>query len=102
MAIDTGIHALGWTRDQALGYLHSQLPIDAAGATLAVDRIIALPERRCMRHGLADHPGPARGRRAELGGAFRPARVSLGAAERRRHALDLLDAKVNRWLKSSQ
>jgi uncharacterized protein (DUF885 family) len=103
MAIDTGIHALGWTRDQALGYLHSQLPIDAAGATLAVDRIIALPgEALACAMGWRTIQGLREGAEQSLGArfdlrAFHSALLNDGAMP-----LDLLDAKVNRWLKSSQ
>ena len=43
LVIDPGVHAQGWSRQQAIEYLHVQIPMDDAAAAEAVDRIIALP-----------------------------------------------------------
>jgi uncharacterized protein (DUF885 family) len=43
LVIDTGLHAQGWTRQQAVDYLRTQAPIDDAAAGNVVDRAIAFP-----------------------------------------------------------
>jgi uncharacterized protein (DUF885 family) len=101
MVIDTGIHALGWSRDQALGYLRTQLPIDDAGAKEAVDRIIALPGEalacamgaRTIK-GLRERAEQSLGTSFELR-AFHSELLNDGAMP-----LDILDDRLNRWLKS--
>ncbi len=43
LVVDTGLHGLGWSREQALDYLRAQVPMSAEAADEAVDRMIALP-----------------------------------------------------------
>ena len=43
LVVDTGLHAKGWTREQAVDYLRAQLGAEAAEATIMVDRYAALP-----------------------------------------------------------
>ncbi len=101
MVVDTGIHALGWSRDQALDYLRAQLPVDDAGAKSAVDRTIALPGEalacamgaRAIR-GLRERAEQSRGSSFDLR-AFHSELLNDGAMP-----LDMLDDKLNRWLKS--
>jgi uncharacterized protein (DUF885 family) len=101
MVVDTGIHALGWSRDQALAYLHAQLPIDDAGARNAVDRIIALPAEALacalgarILHGLRERAEQVSGAAFDLRD-FHSELLGEGAMP-----LDILEARVNRWLKS--
>ncbi|HEY3850870.1 MAG TPA: DUF885 family protein [Steroidobacteraceae bacterium] len=98
MVIDTGIHALGWSREQALGYLRAQLPIDEAGLRNAVDRAIALPgeDLACavggrMFQGLRERAEQRLGARFDVR-AFHLELLNDGAMP-----LDILESKVNRW-----
>jgi uncharacterized protein (DUF885 family) len=101
MVIDTGIHALGWSRDQALGYLRTQLPIDAAGATNAVDRIIALPgEATACAMGARTIQGLRERAEQSLGARFDPRAFHSELLNDGAMPLDFLDAKLTRWLKS--
>jgi uncharacterized protein (DUF885 family) len=101
MAVDTGIHALGWSRDQALDYMRGQVPIDEAGAKDAVDRAIALPGEalacamgaRTIRS-LREHAEQSLGARFELR-AFHSQLLNDGAMP-----LDILESQLNRWLTS--
>jgi uncharacterized protein (DUF885 family) len=101
MVVDTGIHALGWSRDQALEYMRSQLPIDEAGVKNAVDRIVASPGEalacavgaRTIR-GLREHAEQSLGARFELR-AFHSELLNDGAMP-----LDMLESKLNRRLNS--
>lgn len=99
MVIDTGIHALGWSRDQALGYLRAQLPIDEAGLRNAVDRAIALPGEAlaCAMggrtfQGLHERAQQSLGARFDVR-AFHSELLNDGAMP-----LDILESRMNRWL----
>jgi uncharacterized protein (DUF885 family) len=99
LVVDTGLNAQGWTRRQALAYLHAQMPIDDLDAGTTIDRYLA-------------EPGEVLGYQI---GALRilamraKAQQALGARfdVRAFHAeilrdgsmpLDLLEAKVDRWV----
>lgn len=43
LVVDTGMHAMGWTREQALEYLLSACPIARIDAEAEIDRYIAYP-----------------------------------------------------------
>lgn len=43
LVVDTGIHALGWSRDQAISYLTEQSGMSEKEATVEIDRYIVWP-----------------------------------------------------------
>ncbi len=43
LVVDTGLHALGWSRSQALDYVLENVPLNAAELTSEIDRYIAMP-----------------------------------------------------------
>jgi uncharacterized protein (DUF885 family) len=47
LVVDTGIHALGWTRDQSIEYLMTNAPVSLGQATNEVDRYIGMPGQAC-------------------------------------------------------
>lgn len=47
LVVDTGLHALGWTRDQAIEYLLTNAPVSLGQATNEVDRYIGMPGQAC-------------------------------------------------------
>lgn len=99
--VDVGIHARGWSRQQAIGYLGDHLPIDATAAALAVDRCIAQPAAV-----LASSLGAARIRalrtraQARLGAQFDVrafhAQILAGGAM----PLDVLEESMDAWIRS--
>jgi uncharacterized protein (DUF885 family) len=99
LVIDTGLHAQGWTRQQAVEYLHAQVPIDEAGAEEVVDRAIAQPA-----HALACTVGYLK-----IQGLRMLAQQTLGARFDLRDfhtevikdgamPLDALEAKIKSWM----
>jgi uncharacterized protein (DUF885 family) len=47
LVVDTGIHALGWTRHQGIEYLLANAPVSLGQATNEVDRYIGMPGQAC-------------------------------------------------------
>lgn len=43
LVVDTGIHALGWTRQQAIDYVMAHSPMDEGHVAAEIDRYISLP-----------------------------------------------------------
>jgi uncharacterized protein (DUF885 family) len=43
LVVDTGIHALGWTRQQALDLFIDHVPLDPAEVAVEIDRYIGMP-----------------------------------------------------------
>jgi uncharacterized protein (DUF885 family) len=43
LVVDTGLHAMGWTREQAADYLRAQLAADAPEVNLMIDRFASQP-----------------------------------------------------------
>ena len=99
LVVDTGVHGLGWSREQALDYLRSQVPTSEEAANEAIDRIIALPAEALdcgmgMRvfRGLRAHAQQVLGARFDLRD-FHAELIDDGAMP-----LDILESKIKRWL----
>jgi uncharacterized protein (DUF885 family) len=43
LVVDTGLHAFGWTRDQAIDYMVSNTGMTRGNVTAEVDRYLVLP-----------------------------------------------------------
>jgi uncharacterized protein (DUF885 family) len=99
LVVDTGVHGLGWTREQALDYLRAQVPMSEEAANAAVDRVIALPAEaldcgmgaRTFR-GLRAHAEQVLGPRFDLRD-FHSELIDDGAMP-----LDILESAANLWL----
>lgn len=71
LVVDTGLHSLKWTRDQAIDFLVNQNGTDRASATSEVDRYCAWPGQACgykMGHNAINHQRQRA--RAALGAKF--------------------------------
>lgn len=99
LVIDTGLHSQGWTRQQALDYLHAQMPIDDSAADAAVDRDIALPGE-ALACGIGELKLQALRARAQqaLGARFDIRAFHSAVLEDGAMPLDILEAKINRWI----
>jgi uncharacterized protein (DUF885 family) len=99
LVIDTGLHSLGWTREQALDYLRAQVPMDEAAARNAVDRSLALPGE-ALACGAGLHRIQSLRARTEqvLGTRFDVRAFHSELLDDGAMPLDMLEAKVNVWL----
>jgi len=101
LVVDTGLHAKGWTRDQAVAYLQAQMAADEAEANLWVDRFVALPG-----DALACKIGELkiralRSRAAEaLGARFDVREFHSQILDDGAMPLDILEAKVLFWMEA--
>lgn len=43
LVVDTGLHAMGWTRQQAIDFMVEHMPVDTETITVEVDRYIGMP-----------------------------------------------------------
>ena len=99
LVVDTGIHAMNWTRAQAAGYLRAQLSAEEADADSMADRIVASPGS-----GLACKMGELkiqalRSRAVEmLGPRFDIREFHSEILKDGAMPLDILEAKVNLWM----
>jgi uncharacterized protein (DUF885 family) len=99
LVVDTGVHGLGWSREQALDYLRAQVPTSEEAANETIDRIIALPAEaldcgmglRVFR-GLRAHAQQVLGARFDLRD-FHAELIDDGAMP-----LDMVESAANLWL----
>ena len=99
LVVDTGVHALGWSREQALDYLRAQVPTSEEAANETLDRMIALPAEaldcgmgeRAFR-GLRAHAQQVLGAHFDLRD-FHAELIDDGAMP-----LDILESAANLWL----
>ena len=99
LVIDTGIHAMGWTREQAQTFLASNTALSLHEITTEVDRYISWPAQ-ALSYKLGEYTIWQLRRRAEatLGPefdvrAFHDFILALGSVP-----LDVLSDEVNRWI----
>jgi uncharacterized protein (DUF885 family) len=101
--VDTGIHDMGWSRDQVVDYMRKSHAIDEPTIQAETDRYISGPGQACsyklgqlkileLRERAKQELGP----RFDLK-AFHDEILSGGALP-----LDILDARVTRWIKAHQ
>ncbi len=99
LVVDTGIHAKGWTREQAIAYFKDNVPQDEVTAVQEVERYIAVPGQalsckigelnlRELRARAENALGPTFDLRA-----FHNEVLSHGSVP-----LDVLESAVNRWI----
>ena len=80
LVVDTGIHAKGWTREQAIQYMLDNSGMSRTEVVAEVERYIAIPgQALAYKIGAADHPAAARRGRA---GARRAASTCANSTPR--------------------
>ncbi|HWJ34956.1 MAG TPA: DUF885 domain-containing protein [Steroidobacteraceae bacterium] len=99
LVIDTGLHAQGWTRQQALEYLHAQVPGDDAAAEEVVDRAVALPaDALACTVGFLKIQGLRSLAQQTLGARFDLRDFHTEVIKDGAIPLDALDAKIRQWV----
>ena len=103
LVVDTGIHDMGWSRDQVVEYMRNSHAIDEPTIQAETDRYISGPGQACSyKLGQLKILELRERAKTELGPkfdlkTFHDEILSGGAL-----SLDVLDARVNRWIKAQQ
>lgn len=103
LVVDTGIHAKGWTREQAIEYAMKNSSVGQTRATAEVERFIAIPSQAlAYKIGQLEITRIRKKAEAELGErfdikAFHRAILADGALP-----LEVLAAKMDRWIESQK
>ncbi|MEY3985150.1 MAG: hypothetical protein RLZ59_595 [Pseudomonadota bacterium] len=103
LVVDTGIHAKGWTRDQAIEYMLSNSDMGRTDATAEVERYIAIPSQAlAYKTGAMTIQRLRKKAEAELGSkfdirAFHDQVLNTGALP-----LAVLEKKIDAWIKASK
>ena len=99
LVVDTGIHALGWSRQQAINYLTANTPIPVEPATAEIDRYIGLPAQalaykigQATIFRLRAEAEAALGARFDIR-QFHDVVLAEGAV-----SLDVLEANIREWV----
>jgi uncharacterized protein (DUF885 family) len=102
LVADTGLHAEGWTRAQAVDYVRAQLATGDADAELMADRFVAMPgdALACMMGELEIRALRSRTQQA-LGGRFDIREFHSEILKDGAMPLDILDAKMNLWMEAA-
>jgi uncharacterized protein (DUF885 family) len=103
LVVDTGLHAKGWTRAQAVEYLRAQMALDEAGAGLMTDRLVAEPAEAlsCKMGELKFQALRARAQQV-LGAKFDYREYHSEVLKDGAMPLDILDAKLQVWMEAQR
>ena len=99
LVVDTGIHALGWNRQQALDYLNANTANGLADNALEVDRYIAWPGQALgYKIGALKIRALRDKAQAELGERFDIRRFHAAVLGQGALPLALLEQEIDRWI----
>jgi uncharacterized protein (DUF885 family) len=103
LVVDTGIHAFGWTREQAIAYLEDNAGLTHEFAVAEVDRYIVLPgQATAYKIGELKIKALRARARAELGDSFDLRRFHNALIDNGAVPLDVLDELVGEWIASEK
>ena len=99
LVVDTGIHAKGWTRDQAINYMLANSGMGRTDATAEVERYIAIPSQAtAYKTGALTIQRLRAKAEAELGPKFDIREFHDQVLGTGSLPLQILEAKIDRWI----
>ena len=103
LVVDTGLHAKGWTREQAMAYMHENSSLADSEIEAEVDRYIVYPGQ-ALGYKVGDLRIQALRRRAAaaLGDRFDLREFHTQVLEDGALPMDVLEAKIGRWIEKQQ
>jgi uncharacterized protein (DUF885 family) len=99
LVVDTGLHAKGWTRDQAMDYFRANTAMGEADIAAEVERYIAWPGQ-ALAYKVGELKIQELRRRAEaaLGPRFDVRAFHAEVVESGSLPLAVLEARIDRWI----
>lgn len=103
LVLDTGMHAKGWTREQAIEYAKANSAIGDTRAVAEVERFVAIPSQ-ALAYKIGQLKITELRRKAEqsLGSRFDVKAFHRVVLEDGALPLDVLETKIDRWIASQQ
>ena len=101
LVVDTGIHARGWTRDQAIEYMLGNSGMGRTDATAEVERYIAIPGQ-ALAYKIGSLTIQRLKAKAEgaLGSKFDPRAFHAQVLDTGALPLTVLERKIDEWIKN--
>ena len=99
LVVDSGIHAKGWTRNQAIDYMTSNSPMSQNDATAEVERYIAIPgQALAYKIGQLTIERDKAKAQATLGRKFDPRNFHAQVLDTGALPMPVLESKIDRWI----
>ena len=99
LVVDTGIHAKGWTREQAITYMLANSPMPKTDATAEVERYIAIPgQALAYKIGQLTILRLKAEAQAKQGAAFDPRAFHAAVLDSGALPMPVLEVKVRGWI----
>lgn len=103
LVVDTGIHAKGWSRDQAIDYMLSHSNIGRTDATAEVERYIAIPgQALAYKIGALTILRLKDKAHKELGSRFDPRAFHAQVLDTGALPMTVLEAKIDDWIQRTR
>jgi uncharacterized protein (DUF885 family) len=103
LVVDTGIHAKGWTRDQAIKYMLDNSSMGKTDATAEVERYIAIPSQAvAYKTGAMTIQRLKAKAKSELGAKFDEREFHAQVLMTGALPLAILEQKIDRWIASKK
>ena len=99
LVVDSGLHAYGWSRDQAIDYMMANSPESRTDATAEVERYIANPgQALAYKVGQLTISRTKAKAQAALGAKFDPRAFHAAVLDTGALPMPVLEAKIDRWI----
>jgi uncharacterized protein (DUF885 family) len=99
LVVDTGIHAKGWSREQAIDYMLANSPMSRTDATAEVERYIAIPgQALAYKIGQLTILKLKARAKAKQGAAFDPRAFHAAVLDSGALPMPVLEKKIGDWL----
>ena len=99
LVVDSGIHAKGWTRDQAIKYMLDNSPMSRTDATAEVERYIAIPgQALAYKIGALTILKMKAKAQTALGDRFDPRKFHAQILMTGALPMDVLEKKIDDWI----
>ena len=99
LVVDVGLHAKGWTREQAIQYMRDNEPISEQGAVAEIERYMAIPgQALSYKIGELRIRGLRTEAERELGDRFNIGLFHDEVLKYGNLPLNILDAKIKAWI----